>query len=128
MRALWCLVVLILGCARTFPLCRDEACVLAELVDAGSAPAARDGGVAAQVAYLKSQNTEAGDAFGEALDDDLNISAALAALFETVRATNRLMDAGSLAPAAARGLLEELAREFGGAAACEEFLLVDPAE
>jgi cysteinyl-tRNA synthetase len=49
-------------------------------------------------------------AFGEALDDDLNISAALAALFETVRATNRLMDAGSLAPAAARGLLEELAR------------------
>ncbi|MDP1917312.1 MAG: hypothetical protein Q8L14_13815 [Myxococcales bacterium] len=67
MRAAWCLVVLILGCARTFPLCRDEACVLAELVDAGSAPPARDGGFAAQVAYLKSQNTEAGDAFGEAL-------------------------------------------------------------
>ena len=67
MRAAWCLVVLVLGCARTFPLCRDEACVLAELVDAGSPPPPRDGGFAAQVAYLKSQNTEAGDAFGEAL-------------------------------------------------------------
>ena len=67
MRAAWCLLVLVLGCARTFPLCRDEACVLAELVDSGSPSPARDGGFAAQVAYLKSQNTEAGDAFGEAL-------------------------------------------------------------
>jgi hypothetical protein len=67
MRAAWCLVVLVLGCARTFPLCRDEACVLAALADAGSPPPSRDGGFTAQVAYLKSQNTEAGDAFGEAL-------------------------------------------------------------
>jgi cysteinyl-tRNA synthetase len=34
--------------------------------------------------------------FEEALDDDLNISAALGFLFETIRETNREMDAGSL--------------------------------
>jgi cysteinyl-tRNA synthetase len=49
-------------------------------------------------------------AFGEALDDDLNISAALAALFETVRATNRKMDEGSLAAPQAAGLLAELSK------------------
>ncbi len=34
--------------------------------------------------------------FGNALDDDLNISAALAALFDIVRESNRLLDTGSL--------------------------------
>ena len=44
-------------------------------------------------------------AFGEALDDDLNISAALAAVFEFVRETNKLIDDGCLgAPGAAHAL------------------------
>ena len=43
--------------------------------------------------------------FGEALDDDLNISAALGALFELVRDSNRLIDAGELTPGQARSLL-----------------------
>ena len=48
------------------------------------------------------------EGFFAALDDDLNVSGALAVLFETVRESNRAMDGGSLAPAAARGLLEWL--------------------
>lgn len=48
------------------------------------------------------------DRFGAALDDDLNISAALGALFDLVRETNRAMDAGELSPEAARGLLDYL--------------------
>lgn len=47
-------------------------------------------------------------AFGEALDDDLNISSALAGLFEVVRATNRSMDAAHLSPGQARTLLDWL--------------------
>ena len=43
--------------------------------------------------------------FGEALDDDLNISAALGALFELVRDSNRLIDAGGLTRGQARSLL-----------------------
>lgn len=49
------------------------------------------------------------EAFGEALDDDLNISAALAVLFETIRDTNRRMDEQSLLPGEALGLLKWLA-------------------
>ena len=54
--------------------------------------------------------TEAGEAvqddkFGAALDDDLNISAALGHLFERIRESNRELDAG-MPPARARGLLE----------------------
>ncbi len=45
------------------------------------------------------------DKFGAALDDDLNISAALGHLFEVVRESNRELDAG-IEPARARGLLE----------------------
>jgi cysteinyl-tRNA synthetase len=48
------------------------------------------------------------EAFGEALDDDLNISAALASVFETVRLTNRKMDEAALSPAEARTLLNWL--------------------
>ncbi|HSH37816.1 MAG TPA: cysteine--tRNA ligase [Chthoniobacterales bacterium] len=44
--------------------------------------------------------------FAEALDDDLNISAALGFLFETIRETNRALDAGTLDASAARGWLE----------------------
>jgi cysteinyl-tRNA synthetase len=43
--------------------------------------------------------------FEEALDDDLNISAALGFLFETIRETNREMDAGSLPKTAAAAWL-----------------------
>ena len=39
--------------------------------------------------------------FEEALDDDLNISAALGFLFETIRETNRAMDRGEVDPASA---------------------------
>ncbi len=43
--------------------------------------------------------------FSEALDDDLNISGALGALFDTVRETNRALDKGELSPADARAIL-----------------------
>lgn len=46
------------------------------------------------------------DKFGAALDDDLNISAALGALFDLVRETNRAMDGNELSPAQARSLLD----------------------
>jgi cysteinyl-tRNA synthetase len=46
------------------------------------------------------------DRFAAALDDDLNISAALGALFDLVRDSNRAMDKGELSPEQARGLLD----------------------
>lgn len=46
------------------------------------------------------------DKFGASLDDDLNISAALGALFDLVRDTNRELDKGELSPGQARGLLD----------------------
>jgi cysteinyl-tRNA synthetase len=46
------------------------------------------------------------DSFFAALDDDLNISAALAELFEQIRTTNRLMDTNQLLPAQAAALLQ----------------------
>ena len=49
---------------------------------------------------------ETGDAFGEALDDDLNISAALAVIFDMIRTTNRRMDEGTLTPTEAISLLK----------------------
>jgi cysteinyl-tRNA synthetase len=46
------------------------------------------------------------DGFFEALDDDLNISAALAEVFNQIRETNRLMDRGELAAEKAAALLD----------------------
>ncbi|MGZ5553236.1 MAG: cysteine--tRNA ligase, partial [Chthoniobacterales bacterium] len=46
------------------------------------------------------------EGFEEALDDDLNVSAALAFLFDKIRETNRSLDQGGLAPAEARGWLD----------------------
>jgi len=46
------------------------------------------------------------DQFFAALDDDLNISAALAELFEQIRATNRAMDNNQLAAAEAAALIQ----------------------
>jgi cysteinyl-tRNA synthetase len=45
--------------------------------------------------------TQPGQQFEEALDDDLNISAALGFLFESIRKTNRAMDRGELDSASA---------------------------
>ena len=44
--------------------------------------------------------------FQDALDDDLNISAALGALFETIRETNRRMDTDEMGAEEAKGWLE----------------------
>jgi cysteinyl-tRNA synthetase len=60
------------------------------------------------------ENVEAGtskieprtEEFEEALDDDLNISAALGFLFETIRQTNRALDEGTLTPSNASQWLE----------------------
>jgi cysteinyl-tRNA synthetase len=46
------------------------------------------------------------DSFFEALDDDLNISAALAEVFDQIRATNSSMDVGELTPGQAAALLD----------------------
>ena len=54
--------------------------------------------------------TEALEAFRTALEDDLNVSAALAALFDLVRDVNRLLDAGAVAGPAATALLATLDR------------------
>ena len=55
----------------------------------------------------------AAEEFFATLDDDLNISGALAVLFDTLRESNRRMDEGSLTPAQALGLLNWLARVDG---------------
>jgi cysteinyl-tRNA synthetase len=46
------------------------------------------------------------DNFQQALDDDLNISGALGVLFESIRETNRGMDANELGPATAKAWLQ----------------------
>ena len=54
--------------------------------------------------------------FGDALDDDLNISSALASVFEFVRATNKLLDEEKLSGEAAKsalGLLDRLDKITG---------------
>src|SRR3989449_3445236 len=51
-------------------------------------------------------SNQLGHEFEDALDDDLNISAALGFLFETIRETNRAMDENKLDPASARAMLD----------------------
>ena len=46
------------------------------------------------------------NSFADALDDDLNISAALGVLFDRIRETNRALDTSELNPAAARACLD----------------------
>ena len=46
------------------------------------------------------------DDFQSALDDDLNISGALGILFESIRETNRAMDANELGAEGAKGWLQ----------------------
>jgi cysteinyl-tRNA synthetase len=50
--------------------------------------------------------TQPGQQFEEALDDDLNLSAALGFLFETIRETNRAMDRNELDAASAKAWLD----------------------
>ena len=62
----------------------------------------------ASVPLAKANGRQAGSlpyTFEEALDDDLNISAALGFLFEAIRETNRAMDRDELNPASAKAWL-----------------------
>jgi cysteinyl-tRNA synthetase len=68
---------------------------------------------AAQGAGSTEKPDSATEDFFTALDEDLNISGALAVLFETLRESNRRMDQGTLTPAQARGLLDWLNRVNG---------------
>lgn len=61
-------------------------------------------------ADLQAETAACEQAFGAALDDDLNISAALAAVFDFVRDTNRMMDDGTLGAAGAARAEALLAR------------------
>jgi cysteinyl-tRNA synthetase len=76
-----------------------------------------DAAVAALTAYREEGADDAGlpavldaadHAFGEALDDDLNVSAALAVVFDLVRELNRRIDARSLSTADAERALSTL--------------------
>ncbi|HZR78941.1 MAG TPA: cysteine--tRNA ligase [Chthoniobacterales bacterium] len=59
----------------------------------------RVGEIAKETAQRSTPNAQPiGSEFEEALDDDLNISAALGFLFETIRETNRAMDENKLDP------------------------------
>ena len=87
------------------------------LAAAGAALERLDAAVAALGAYREDRADdpelgpalEAADrAFGEALDDDLNVSAALAVAFDLVRDLNRRIDARSLSSADAERALEAL--------------------
>lgn len=62
--------------------------------------------LASTAKFSENHPAAAEDGFGKALDDDLNISAALGSLFDLVRDTNRAMDAGQISPEQARGLLD----------------------
>jgi len=79
-----------------------------------------------QEAELPDPSTEE---FFASLDDDLNISSALAVLFETLRESNRRMDQGNeekLSPSQARGLLGWLARVDGILALEPDAVLIIP--
>ena len=62
--------------------------------------------LAADAAPDKDYLPATSDSFFAALDDDLNISAALAELFKQIRTTNQLMDANELKPGQAAALLQ----------------------
>jgi cysteinyl-tRNA synthetase len=59
---------------------------------------------------LKAECSACEEAFGAALDDDLNISAAVAAVFDFIRETNRLIDANSVGALGARNAVALLER------------------
>jgi cysteinyl-tRNA synthetase len=61
--------------------------------------------IAAKKINKAKTKTQPGQQFEEALDDDLNISAALGFLFESIRETNRAMDENKLDAASAKAWL-----------------------
>ncbi len=65
---------------------------------------------AADKSGVKARLDEALAEFTAGLEDDLNVSAALAALFNLVRDVNRLLDSGELAGATANQVLDALRR------------------
>jgi cysteinyl-tRNA synthetase len=65
---------------------------------------------AADKSGVKTRLDEAVAEFAAGIEDDLNVSAALAALFNLVRDVNRLLDAGELAGAPAGQVLDALRR------------------
>jgi cysteinyl-tRNA synthetase len=62
--------------------------------------------VTAKKIHKTKSTMQPGQQFEEALDDDLNISAALGFLFETIRETNRAMDQNELDSASAKAWLD----------------------
>ena len=70
----------------------------------------RLGDVQGKAAVLNEDIAACEKAFGDALDDDLNISAAMAAVFEFIRETNRKIDAGELGKADADAAIAMLDR------------------
>ena len=95
----------------TFQACHDARAALQRLDDSivriKEAEQRPDAGV--EEARARAQRAEA--EFREGLGDDLNISAAQAALFDLVRDANRRLDAGELGGKAASGMLDQL-RQF----------------
>ncbi len=71
----------------------------------------RDGGGPAAEGPLAAAAVRARAEFEAALDDDLNVSEALAAIFDLVREGNQALDAGAGSPAGARRALQTL-RDF----------------
>ncbi|MCS6771021.1 MAG: cysteine--tRNA ligase [Kiritimatiellae bacterium] len=69
----------------------------------------RDRAGRAAAGPLPAWAVEGREAFRAAMDDDLNISGALAALFDLLRAGNKALDEGSVSPDAAAATLEMLA-------------------
>jgi len=78
---------------------------LARLREAADDPPPQGSGAAGKIDHGKI-DMNLGAQFEEALDDDLNISAALGFLFETIRETNRALDRHELDQNAARGWLQ----------------------
>jgi len=68
--------------------------------------AAREAPSSKSQAPKKHQAPNPNEEFQNALDDDLNISGALGVLFETIRETNRRMDAGEMGAEEAKSWLE----------------------
>lgn len=69
--------------------------------------------VAGEGAGLEEETAACEQAFGEALDDDLNISGALAAVFDFIRETNRQIDRNELGTAGAQRAVALLDRLDG---------------
>ncbi len=95
----------------SFQACRDARAALqrvddfvARLHDQASSQAT--GELAAAQALVEASGTE----FAAGIQDDLNLSAALAALFGLVREGNKLLDAGPLGADAAKAILAALRR------------------